>query len=245
MKLFEIATGLQARLEAASAADAGFELLLRGRSVRDNIALAVSHLEAVRSYRVTIGRTDVPPFDAKAIRETADRFREALAKSGPKALQQESTAKLETVLTVQIERIDRWVKSTWSKNFDSIQTVLDRVLASGLHGSTTDRIRAQNRASTIEFIRRKDPIRERTAVEERLHEEGLAACLARAKEMIGELQEAIAAIDLAQAEMVPEVQVALKRAGSVDGLPLSEVTPELLAELRSAGVVDDFVVRRL
>lgn len=247
MTLFDIATELQSRLAAASAADVGYGLLSRGRTVRDKITSAVSHFEAVQTYRVTIGYKGVPPLDAKAIREAVDRFQDAFAESGPKAFQQESTAKFEDVLNEQIERVDRWVKSTWSENFISAQTLLDRVSAGDLHGSPTDRVKAQSRASTIKFVRRKDPVRDLAELEEHLDEEGLIACLARVNKLIEELQEAITAIDSAQAEMMPEVQVALNQAGSDDGLPLDEVTPELLSKLQSASVADDLVVvvRRL
>lgn len=247
MTLFDIATELQSRFAAASAANVGYELLSRGRTVRDNITSAVSHLKAVQTYRVMIGWKGAIPLDAKAICEAVDRFQEAFAKSGSKVLQQESTAKFEDVLNEQRERIDRWVKSTWSENFTGAQTLLDRVSAGNLHGSSIDRVKAQNRASTIEFVRKKDPVRDLAVLEERLDEEGLTACLARVNKLIEELQEAIAAIDSAQAEMMPEVQVALNRAGSGVGLPLDEVTPELLAKLQSAKVADDLVVvvRRL
>lgn len=68
MTLFKSATELHLRLEAASAADAGDELLARGRTVRDEITSAAERFEAVQSYRVEIDRTDSPSLDAKEVR---------------------------------------------------------------------------------------------------------------------------------------------------------------------------------
>ena len=59
MTLFESATELQVRLEAANTAHAGDERLSRGRTVRDNIALAAEYFEAVQAYRVSICRCRV------------------------------------------------------------------------------------------------------------------------------------------------------------------------------------------
>lgn len=245
MTLFDTAAELQLRLEAANTAHVGDELLSRGRTVRDNITSAAEHLEAVQSYRVKIGRTDASPLDAKEIRRAVGRFRGALSKSGPKALQQQSAATLLEVLTVQAKRADRWVKFTWEENFAAAQELRERVDSGDLHGSPPDRRTARMRASTIEFLRNTNPVRDRAALEARLNVEGLKACLERVNELIGELRAAIAAIDLERAAMMPEVRVAIERATSVDGLPLGEVTPELLAALQSAGVLDDLVVRRL
>ncbi len=245
MRLFEFAIELQTRLADASEADVGHALLTRGRTVRDKIASMANHLEAVQSYRITIGRTDTSPLDTEKMRKEVDHFRRVLAKSGLKALQQDSAAMLEGVLTAHMNRVDRWVKSTWSENFDDIQALLDRVNSGDLHGSPTDRIKACNRVSTIQFVQKTDPVKERAKLETRLNAEGLIACLARLKELIEELQEAVSAIDSAQAKMAPAVQVALQRAISDGGLPLGEVTPELLFEFQSTGVMDDLVVRRL
>ena len=72
--LFEAATELRIRLRSASEADAQDELMSRGRTVRGDIVSAAEHLEAVQSYRVTIGRTDAPMLDTRAIRQAIGRF---------------------------------------------------------------------------------------------------------------------------------------------------------------------------
>lgn len=245
MTLFATATDLQLRLQAANAADEGDELLSRGRTVRDSIASAATRLEAVQGYRVAIGRTDAPPLDAREIRQAVGRFRGALTASGPKAVQQQSAATLLEVLTVQARRVANWGKSTWRENFSSAEELLKRAGSSDLHGSSLNRTKARNRASTITTVRNTDPIDEQAILEARLNVEGLNACLERVDELIGELRAAIAAIDQEQAAMTPAVRAAIERAASDSGLPLGEVTPELLAALQSAGVLDDLVVRRL
>ena len=245
MTLFETATELQLRLESATAADTGDQLLSRGRTVRADIASAAEHFEAVQSYRITIGRTDRPPLAAKEIRQAIGRFRGTLSNSGPKAVQQRSAVTLLKVLDTQIKRVDRWVKSTWQENFAASQELLERADSGDLHGSPVNRIRALNRARRVMVLRNTDPVRERAALQELLKVKGLKACLEKANELIDDLRDAIAAIDREQAAMTPQVRAVLQRAASGDGLPLGEVTPELLVALQSGGVLDDLVVRRL
>ena len=208
----------------------------------------LSTFEAVQSYRVTIGRTDMRRrWMRKRSAKPSVRFRAALSNSGPKAVQQRPTASLLEVVTAQIKA--RWIagsNSTWQEKFAAAQELLERVDSGDLHGSPRRQDQRRGcRASKIAVVRNTDPVRERAALEERLKVEGLKACLERVNELIGELRAAIAAIDLERAAMMPEVRVAIERATSVDGLPLGEVTPELLAALQSAGVLDDLVVRRL
>ena len=245
MTLVESATELQLRLEAASEADAGDELLARGRTVRDEITSAAEYLEAVQSYRVAIDATDSPPLDAKKVRSAIGRFRGALSSSGPKAFQQQSTVTLLAELATQSKRVDHWIKSTWREHLAAAHGLLNRAQADGLHGSAAARRKVRIRASTIESVLSLNPVSDRAALEARLKAEDLEACLEQINSLVGELETAIAAIDQEQSEMTPEVQRTLRSAASAEGLPLGEVTPELLAALQSAGVLDDLVVRRL
>ena len=245
MTLFETATELRIRLRSASEADAQDELMSRGRTVRGDIVSAAEHLEAVQSYRVIIGRTDAPTLDTRAIRQAIGRFRGALSKSGPKALQQQTAATLRDVVTAQTRRVDRWVRSTWRENFVGAEELLARVDSGDLQGSVLARTKARNRASKIEEVLNLNPVQDRAMLEAHLDAVGLDACIERVNELIEELRAAIVSIERDQAEMPPEVRVAIQQATSVDGLPLSEVTPELVAALRSADVLDDLVVRQL
>ncbi len=245
MTLFNIASELQLRLDVADTADEEDALLSRGRTVLADITASAEHLEAVLSYRDTMGRTDAPRFDTRAIRQAIGHLRGALHKSGPKALQQQSVATLRDVVSEQSKRVDRWVMSTWRENFSGAGPLLERASSASLHGRTTDRARARSRAATIETVRGLDPIRDRSRLEGHLKVRGLSACIERVNGLIEELRAAIAEIDRDQAAMTPEVREAIQRATSADGLPLGEVTPQLMVALRSAGVVDDLVVRRL
>jgi len=244
MTLFEVATKLQVRLVAAKEADEGDELLRRGRHVRDEFASAAQYFEDVQSYKSTIGRTDTPPLDAKAIRQAMGHFRTALSRSGPKAVQLPSADKLLRVLTQESRRVDGWVKSTWRQNFSDAQALASRALSGDSHGPPVDMIKAQRCASTIKLALNTDPVKKRAVLEERLKVEGLTACLTRVTELTEELRSAIAAIEKHQAALTAEVRAVLQRAASPSGLPLGEVTPKLLAELEVAGVLDALVVRR-
>lgn len=245
MTLYESATELQLRLEAASIADAGDELLARGRTVRDDITSAAEYFESVQSYRVAIGRTDAPLLDARQVHSAIGGFRGSISRSGPRALQQQSADTLLKVVKAQRKRADRWVTSTWRENFAPAEGLVQQAESDGLHGSTLARTRVRVRASKITGVLAMNPVTDRASLEARLNSRGLHACVERVNELIGELRTAIAAIEQEQAERTPEVRAALGRAASDEGLPLGEVTPELLAALQSAGVLDDLVVRRL
>ena len=244
MTLVKSATELHLRLEAASEADAGNELLARGRTVRDEITSAAERFEAVQSYRIESDRTDSPPLDVKEVRLAIGRFRGSISKSGSKALQQQPADTLLKVLAAQTRRLDRWVNSTWRENFAAAHRILEQANSDRLHGSAAARRKVRVRASTIEDVLTMNPVSDRAALEARLNKKGLSACAERVNETIAELRTAIAAIDQEQAEMPSEVQAALRRAASADGLPLDEVTPELLAAFRLAGVLDDLIVCR-
>lgn len=245
MTIFETATELHVRLRSASEEDAQDELMSRGRTVRDDIASATEYLEAVRSYRVILGRTDAPILDTRAIRQAIGRFRGALSRSGPKALQQQSAATLRDVVTTRSKRVDRWVKLTWRENFfAAAEGLLTRVASGELHGSVSASAKARSRASKIEHVLNLNPVKDRATLEAHLNTVGLDACIERVNGLVDELHAAIVSIELEQTAMPPEVRAVIQSATSPDGLPLSEVTPELMAALRSAGVLDDLVVRR-
>lgn len=244
MTLYETATELRVRLETANEADAGDELLTRGKGLRGELAAAVRHFQAVKEYRQDMGRDDAPKIDVKRLRQAIGGFRGALSKSGPRAFQQQSAATLLDVVETESKMIDRWVASTWRDQFTRAQISLARVESGELHGSIGLRTTAKSRAATITALRNTDPIHGRTDLEQRLEVSGLTACLERIGQMIGQLEEAISEIDREHQAMTPEVQQILNRAASARGVPLGEITPQQLAALQAAGVIDDLVVRR-
>ena len=77
-----------------------------------------------------------------------------------------------------------------------------------------------------------------------LEADGLEACVVRIQELGGELRSLLEELKRAQAELPPQVQMALERAASEDGFPLEDLTEEMLISLRAAGVLGEFVVRR-
>ncbi len=243
MTLFETAAKLQLRLDAANEEDAVDQLLTRSQKVRTALTSAAEHFEAVQSYRIALGQADVPPLGRKEIRQAVGRLKGSLSRYGPKALQLQSADTLQRLLSTQIRRVDGWVRLTWRQNFAAAQELLVREKSGELHGSPVDRVRASNRASKIKVVQGKDPVRERTLLEELLKVEGLRACLGEVDKLVDELRAAMAAIDKKQAALTPRVRAVLQQAASVNGLPLLEVTPGLLDELQLAGVLEDLVVR--
>ncbi|TDT14596.1 hypothetical protein BDK89_0151 [Ilumatobacter fluminis] len=244
MTLYDRATELRVRLDAANEADVGDELLTRGKSIRDQLSAASEYLAEVKAYRETVGQAGAPKIDPKRLRQSIGGFRGALAKSGPRAFQQQSATTLLEVIGAETKRLDRFVASSWNAQFDQAKASLERVKEGQLNGSIDLRTRARMCAARISTLRSLDPIRERAELENRLGGKGLAACLERVEQLIHELNEAIKAIDDEQAAMTPEVRQVLNRSSSAAGLPLAEITADDLAALRAAGVIDDLVVRR-
>lgn len=240
MTLLDKATSLQLRLEAASEADAGDELLARCRTVRDELLATVDYLDRVQAYRQAIGR-DSRVLDGKEIRQAAGRFKGALSKNGPRACQQQTAATLLEVAKKHTGRAERWARSTWKDHFEEAGPLLERAESGNLHGSSATT--ARSRAAQIRVVAGLNPVSDREALEERLREDGPVACIGRVKTLIGELRTAIDASDAEHAALTPEVQDILRRAAG-QGIPLDEITQELLTALRTAGVISNLVVRR-
>ena len=189
-----------------------------------------------------LAQTDVPSLGGKAIRQAIGRLKGSLSRNGPRAFQLQAADTLQTLLSTQIKRVDGWVRFIWRQYFAAARELLVREESGDLHGSPADRVRASNRASKIRFVQGKDPVRERTLLEELLKVEGLNACLGEVDKLIDDLRAAITEIDKKQTALTPKVRAVLQQAASLDGFPLVEVTPELLAELQLAGVLEDLVV---
>ena len=209
MTLLDTAAELQLRLDAASEADAGDELLARCRTVRDELLAIAEHLEQVQAYRDEIGHESAV-LDGKDIRQAVGRFKGALGKSGPRACQQQTAATLLEVGEKQRTRADRWAKSNWKEHFEPAKTLLERVESGDLRGSTATTARA--RASQIKTVSGLNPVTDQADLESRLKVTGPLACIERVKSMIGELRAAIEMADTEHAALTPEVRDVLRRA---------------------------------
>ena len=244
MNIFDRATEIQVQLKAASEADSSDELLSRSRTVRMELNEAAAYLEAVNSFRSALDIQDVPNIDIKGLRQSLGRFRGALSRSGPKAVQQQAAATLLETIKTETTRLDRWVKSIWKSRFDDLQSLLDRVESGDLIGSTDHRKKAFGSASRLRRARNMDPVRASRELEQILDATGFDACLKKIEVLGDGLRSAIVQIDQERGALTPEVQRILEQAGSTDGIPLSEITSEVLGSLEAAGVLDDLVVRR-
>ncbi len=245
MNIFDRASEIQVQLKAATEADSSDELLSRGRRVRAELDDAAAYFEAVQSFRSALVAPNVPNIEIKKFRQALGRFRGALSRSGPAAVQQQAATTLLESIKTETTRLERWVKSIWKSRFDDFQSLLDRVELGDLIGSTDHRAMAFRCASRLRRARNTDPVRASRELEQILDVTGFDACLKKIDVLGDELRIAIESIDQGHADLAPEVRTVLDRAGSGDGLPLAEITSEVLKALESAGVLDGLVVRRL
>lgn len=244
MSIFDRATDIQVQLKVALEAASSDELLSRGRTVRTELDAAAAYLEAVQSFRSALGVKDVPNIDVKRLRQAMGRFRGALSRSGPRAVQQQAADTLLKEVKNETTRLERWVKSIWKSRFDDLQSLLDRVESGDLTGSSDHRKKAFRCASQLRQARNTDPVHATEELEQILDSIGLDACLDKIDVLGSELCGAIESIDQEHADLAPEVRTVLDKAGSGDGLPLAEITSDVLEALESAGVLDGLVVRR-
>ncbi|MYB09779.1 MAG: hypothetical protein F4Y28_07345 [Acidimicrobiia bacterium] len=245
MNIYDRATNLQVQLKAAIEAASSDELLTRGRNVRDELNGAVAYFEAVQSYKAALGIQDVPKFGGKGIRQPLGRFRGALSRYGPAAVQQQTAATLLESIKTEKTHLERWVKSIWKSRFDEFRSLLEKVESSNLAGSPDQRKVALSCASRLRRAQNTDPIRSTQELGQILDSTEFEACLEQIDVLGDELRRAIMAIEQEHATLTPEVQAVLERAGSGEGLPLAEITSDVLEALESAGVLDGLVVRRL
>ena len=244
MSIFDRATDIQVQLKAALEADSSDELLSRGRTVRTELDAAAAYLEAVQSFRSALGVQDAPNIDVKELRQAMGRFRSALSRSGPAAVQQQTAATLLKEVKNETTRLERWVKSIWKSRFDDLQSLLDRVESGDLGGTHDHNRRAFDCASQLRRARSADPVHATKELEQILNSTGFDACLEKIDVLGIELGRAIEAIEQEHATLTPEVQTVLEKAGSGQGLPLAEITSDVLEALESAGVLEGLVVRR-
>ena len=244
MNIFDRATEIQVRLQAASEADSSDELLSRSRTVRMELNEAAAFFEAVNSFRSALDTQDVPNININGVSSALGRFRGALSRFGSAAVQQQTATTLLETIKTETTRLDRWVKSIWKSRFDDVQSLLDREETGDLIGSNDHRKKARGSASRLRRARNTDPVRAPEELEKNLGATGFDACLKKIEVLGDGLRSAIEKMDQERAALTPEVQRILEKAGTVDGIPLSEITSEVLGSLEVAGVLDDLVVRR-
>lgn len=245
MNIYDRATDIHVQLKAAREADSSDAHLLRGRAVRTELDDAAAFAEAVNLFQQAASVKRVPDIDVQRFGQAVKRFRSALSKSGPAAVQQQSATTLLKLANSETSRLRRWVKSIWKSRFEEFQNDLDRAPSGNLSGSNDHRKTAFRCASLLRNAQNTDPIDETTELEQLLDSQGIDACLEQIGVLGNELRRAIKAIEQEHASLTSEVQAVLKKAGSDKGLPLAEITSDDLEALESAGVLDSLVVRRL
>jgi len=244
VSLYDRSVDLQVRLEAAHSADSNDDLVARGRTVSLALDEASKQLERVAEFRTHLGVESGPGLDAKKAAQAVRSFRAGLSKHGALGFQHQPATNLLAAAKELSDRAGRWAKSIWRDSFNDLRPLLDRADDSGLVGEESRKRLVRARAQTLRAAERVDPVREPETLVELLggaRPEGWLEALA---DRGRELREGLDALDRERSALTPEVQDALRRATSEDGLPVSDLTAELLAQLRAAGVESDLVVRR-
>jgi hypothetical protein len=245
MSLYDQAIDLQLKLDTAQAIDSGLELVAKADNLVEALDNAAGYLTGIKRFQVHLGLTESPPVDGKAIATAITAFRAGLSRYGAKASQQQPAANLVKTAKDQRARAASWAVARWRNIFDAYQSLVDQVQSGQLLGGSTHRFTAERKATKLSMLARQDPVAdEGKVIAELCDGDTNASWLQRVKLLGDELAGALQALDDERAALTPEVQKALDRATSDDGLPLAEVTAQLLDALHTAGVGDDLVVRR-
>jgi hypothetical protein len=245
MSLYDRAVDLQLKIEATQSADASADLLARATRLVTDLATTSTYLEAATKFRTSVGATDMPPVDTKAVSQAIGAFRGGLSRHGANAFQHQPASTLVDVAREQQRKVTRWVTGHWKSLFANYDPLIERVSPGQLIGNPTHRVTAQSRASTLRSVRGLDPVSDAAEIGTKLRAgPDVQSWVDSARAIGADLHAALQALDAERAALMPEVEHALSAAASDEGLGLSDVTAELLAALRAAGVDEHLVVRR-
>ncbi len=245
MSLYDSAVNLALKLDAAVAADASDHLLAQGQMLVLDLDRASATLEAAADMRAALGAATDPTVDTKSVNQAIGAFRAGLSCHGASAFQHTPASTLREVAKQQRLAAERWALHAWRSTVDRLAPHAADVTSDRLHGTTGQRLRAQNRLRLLSKVRDLNPLTEATKLQAELGGSSLNDWIAAVAALDVELQIALEQLDATRARYSPVVKAALVRADSDTGLRLDELTDELLVELRTAGVDDQLVVRRL
>jgi hypothetical protein len=244
MNLYERCTDLGVKLEAAQAADSSAALLASGTNLADRLDQASQYFAGAARLRSEAGIVERPPVDVKAMLRAVNAFRGALSSRKAAAFQQQYAANLTEIANKQREVAARWVLGRWKGLFSNFEAQMVRAREEALIGSATQQAVARSRAQTLFAAMGLDPILRSADLKELLGGDAIAVWMQAIHSKSDELNGALYALDTERAGLSAEVNEALRRATTGEGLPLSELSTELLHALRAAGVDDYLAVKR-
>ena len=242
MTIYDMAIGVQIRLEAAQSADASGYLGAAATKLVQTIDGVSGYLEGAAQFKSRIPIADLPPLEKESTSIAISKFRMELSRRGGEALQQDSAAKLLNVAKEQNARTQRWAIARWEGLFSEIQPLLDEVATDKYAGNAAPVVGVVAKLSRLQ---RQDPVANANEIIEALCAgQADASWTDRLRGLGQDLARALQRVKDSAAALTPEVQEALASAGSEDGLSFADLTIELLESLRAAGVDGDLVVRR-
>ena len=168
MTIYDMAVGVQTRLDAAQSADASGFLGAAAAKFVEAIDGASSYLEGIPQFKARIATADYPSIDTESTAAAITKFRTELSRHGGDALQQESAAKLLNIAKEQNSRVQRWAKARWEGLFSEIRPMLEEAASEKLVGNSTDRYAVVGVAAKLSRLERQDPVANADAVTEAL-----------------------------------------------------------------------------
>ena len=244
MNIYERARSLKLRVETAQRDGQHLELQQQASEVLSGLRGRVAVLERLVMLCDVLGLDERPGLNEVSLRKAVDGFRSELTQHNAAAVQQPAAATLLRSTEKTEDRLVRWAQSAWKTAFEDLSALIGEDSLRALAGPPAKVSRARRIASQIHSAIGRNPMRDLGLIQTALEADGLEACVVRIQELGGELRSLLEELKRAQAELPPQVQMALERAASEDGFPLEDLTEEMLISLRAAGVLGEFVVRR-
>lgn len=244
MTLFDMSVDLQLKLEVAQSADSSADLIARAARLFETLDASATYFEGVLAIVRTMGYTDRPSLDVKAVAQAVSAFRRGISQHGSAAFQHQPATTLAETAKAQRDRCGRWVSSRWREEFAALDPLINRVGSEPLAGRGIHAISAQARAQSLRAARTLDPIGQQAEINAALGVSDVGSWRTGIIDIGERLSAALASLDAEHAALTSEVRAVLERASSAEGMPLDHVSTEMLEALRRAGVDGQLVLRR-
>ena len=243
MNLYERCVNLGTKLEAAIEADGNSTAVASGTKLADTLGQALDKIERTMRFRSEAGISERPQLDQKAIQKAVNAFRGSLSKHQLAALQHQHASDLRQTAEKQSSIAVEWAANQWKMLFDEYASTLDRAESRTLTGDSKQLEMAHRLSEKLRSAKRLNPVTNPDALELILKGKNATDWIQSFRVAGRQLRQILEELDTERNKLPPEVQIALNRAATREGLPLSEVTVDLLVALRAAGVDVQLVVK--
>ena len=244
MNIYERAGSLRLRVETSQRDDRHQELQQQATQLLSDLCDCTAFLKRVIMLREALALEERPKLDDERLRKAVGGLRSALTRYDAAAVQQQTAVTLRNVVQRIEDSLAKWALSVWQATFEELCSIADQDSLRTMSGPASKVARARRIASQLSSALGRNPISDLKDIQRVLEVEDLDACVARMRELGGELQTLLDDLHRTRAGLPPEVQKVLELAASDGGFPLEDMTEDLLQALRETHVLGEFVVRR-